>query len=170
MTSPKNRQPLIIEISALALLFISITVLAPLIHEALHIIALKIIGCSYNFSWSYKIFKGLEGGVQPLCNFKVGHSLFFYASGYLGTLVLGITPLIVSVEEKYYRSKSILLVDMAGAGLLFSLLSSIGAGRDIIILMDLFGLPAVTGHLVNLSIALIGGYLGYRIISNERWK
>lgn len=170
MDFSENQRHLLTEITAIISLFISITVLAPLIHETLHILTLKVLKCSYNFSWSYEIFKGVKGGVQPLCTFNNLDSIFFYGSGYLGTFLLGIIPLITSIEEEAYSSKLLFLVDICAAGLLFSLLTSIGAGRDIILLMDVLNLPIVFGHFLNVIIAVIAGYLGYTVVSKERWK
>lgn len=170
MEEQENPGILAVEFAALVSIFVSITFIAPVIHEAIHIIFLKLIGCAYNFSWSYSLLPGFRGAVQPLCNFQNSQNIFFYASGYLGTLFLGLAPLIVSIEEKLYSSKTIFLVDTVAAGLLFSMITSLGAGKDIFLLVEIAGLPSVTGHLLNFTIAATGLLLGYRIFSKERWK
>ena len=145
------RRKNIVSIAGVSTFFIfSALLLGPLIHEYLHIAVLKFLKCPYSFEYGFQLLRGIYGSVNPYCNPGSAGLILFYSSGYLGTLLLGGALSAISMRSD--DRKISVWSGTAGAGLLVSILFSIGLKGDIKSIISLLDLHSFHGTLAKLFI------------------
>jgi hypothetical protein len=139
----------------LLVLFLSFYILAPLIHEFSHIIYLVLMECSHQVSWGAG-FTGLTASVKPFCVINGSQALVFYLSGYVSTVLAGMS---LSVRELGVETCSD-YVKLVGTGLLASVIFTVGRKGDIRTLGHLLGISPDLVVVFKLLIVLsLSGFL-----------
>lgn len=125
--SSERRSKIIKYSSQIAIFLSCLLLLGPIIHELSHIAVLKLYNCFYYFTTGFGILTGLYGKVTPLCSPSAPRLALFYAIGYISTITAG--GLLSIASSKLSDNAGYLAA--AGAGMLLSVLLSIGSEGDI---------------------------------------
>lgn len=151
-----NRRARLFGSSLIALLFIlSFLILGPLLHETAHIAMLELRNCGYLFDIVLMLPHGINAEVKPLCAIKPAYLLLFYSSGYLATLLIGVSLNIIgSVRASSLSSKYLTAV---GTGMLLSVILTIGVEGDIQNAFEVMRLN--TGYARWVSMVIVLGVL-----------
>lgn len=140
------------------IIFLVISVfIAPMTHEAFHIIAVKWFGCQYTFSMHQSYENGVYGEVTPLCDLNVGETITFLAAGIMGNIFVAIFLSIIILYAR--KEKRIIWASM-------TIFAMIGFASD-----PLFYFFSQTGDIVTIlkildkeENAYMFPYLGYLLM------
>lgn len=138
--------------------------LAPLVHEASHILFLEFFDCSYSQAWSLSV-SGLTGSIQPLCTLGDTALIGFYSIGYLSVILSGGVLGGLGIE----RHNSFLLdqlLTVTSIGFLLSLMVTIETKGDLKNILDLIGLDPVYGELVSVLVLFGASSITYLLFHN----
>lgn len=138
--------------------------IAPIFHEASHILLLEFFGCNYTEAWTMSL-SGLKGRIQPLCALGTAKMVAFYSVGYLSVILSGGLMGAVGIE----RHNSFLqdqVLTVTSSGFLLSLVVTIETKGDMENILDLLGVSPVYGTLIYLLIFLGASSIFYLLVHN----
>ncbi|MDY6774091.1 MAG: hypothetical protein SVS85_02725 [Candidatus Nanohaloarchaea archaeon] len=123
------------------------------LHEAVHVGVLRIIGCSFSTGFGFSLLTGLHGAVQPLCAMSSLELAVFYGSGYLATLIAGTVLLFYSFSRNTRDRNTLSL----GTGILISILATVTLKGDMVLTAESAGVKELAGTLTAITVVFILG-------------
>lgn len=148
----------------LFLLIASHLLIAPLIHEAAHILILELENCFYSLKWSFNFPLGITAGVEPFCYLNNAKTFIFYVSGHLSVLVAGSALSLWSLEFHTHEDYLEIIAGSFGSGLLFSLAIGLTLRGDLQNIMILLNIPTIYGLLIQSFIYLGASATSFRVL------
>ncbi|MFB6147933.1 MAG: hypothetical protein ABEJ66_03540, partial [Candidatus Nanohaloarchaea archaeon] len=127
--------------SSVAFFLLGYYLIGPLVHEAFHVFAVRLLGCFHEVSFGFNALTGFRGSVQPFCYMDSLSLAFFYGGGYLSTLLVGIGVHIYSFYRETVSSNALSL----GTGILVSVLATATLSGDLIAFSETAGVREVVG-------------------------
>lgn len=152
-----------LENTGILLLFVAgLFVIGPIVHELGHITVLELLDCSYNRSFGVSLI-GFYGIIEPICSIRESGTVFFYLSGYLGTVVTGSLIAILSLKLDGNTKSYARLSASLAAGLLMSVALTVLIKGDLARLARALGVRPVYATLTGLIMILMVSAVTLRI-------
>lgn len=117
-------------------------IVGPVIHEVSHLVLIEFSRCSYLFKPDFNTFTGFRSAYEIQCSVESWKTIFFYFSGYFGTLIGSLPFLYLSNKlESIYSNFSLVIA----LGMLISVVSSITLKGDVYNGMGALGAAHLSG-------------------------